>query len=562
LPHRRWFVQRTNPEYIEYLSRAVSVSPAFAQVLINRGIKTPEAVKKFIAPSVDVLLEPFSLSGIKDAVSIIKGAISAGRKILVHGDYDADGITGTAIMVSAIRRAGGEVSYFIPERLRHGYGFHRSGVEYAREMDAGLIVTVDCGITSFEAVEAAKRVGLGVVITDHHEPRHGKDGRVRLPRADAVVNPRLDAGAPLLSGSAVALKVAQALLGIEEVIGMFDLACLGTVADVIPLVEDSRIIVKEGLRQINQSERPGIMALKEVSGIKARAVTAGLLSFTLIPRINASGRIDHAGRVMELLITESTDEAYRLARKIDKLNSKRQRIEENVHTEAMEQLDSKGYDLSIVLASEGWHEGVVGIVASRLVEMYYRPSFVFTIKDGIAQGSARSIPSFDLYEGLMRCSDILISFGGHRQAAGLRLEADRLEEFEERMNRVIADTLTDEDLVPTLTLDAAISIREVNYNLMREINLLEPLGYGNHEPVFGTKGLEVVEPRVVGNNHLKMRLKERSFYIDAIGFDLGEMLEVVESSSRVDVAYIPQVNEWEGGRNIQLKLVGVRPSES
>jgi len=200
-------------------------------------------------------------------------------------------------------------------------------------------------------------------------------------------------------------------------------------------------------------------------------------------------------------------------------------------------------------------------VASRLTEMYYRPSFVFTIKDGIAQGSARSIPSFDLYEGLLKCSDILLSFGGHRQAAGLRLDAERLKEFEERMNQIIAETLTDEDLIPTLTLDASVSLKEVNFNLLREIKLLEPLGYGNPEPVLGTKGLEVIEPRVVGNNHLKMRLKDRSVYIDAIGFDLGEMLEVVESSSRVDVAYIPQINEWEGGKNIQLRLVGVRPSD-
>ena len=561
MPHRRWFVQRTNPEYIRYLSRAASVSPAFAQILINRGIKTPEAIKAFVSPSVDDLIDPVTLSGVKEATGIIKDAIRSGKGILVHGDYDADGITGTAIMFSAIERLGGRVHYFIPERLKHGYGFHKTGVEYAKGVGAELIITVDCGITSFEAVKIAKDEGVEVIITDHHEPKHDRTGALKIPDASAVVNPRLDSGVPVLSGSAVALKVAQALLDVDEAVAMLDLACLGTVADVIPLIEESRVIVKEGLELINEAARPGIKALKEVSGINGRILSAGLLSFTLIPRINASGRIDHAGSVLELLITDDPDRAYKIAQRIDKLNSKRQRIEEDVHNEAMEQLSYKGYDLTIVLASEGWHEGVVGIVASRLTEMYYRPTFVFTIKDGVAQGSARSIPSFDLYDGLLKCSDILLSFGGHRQAAGLRLEAERLEEFEERMNRIIAETLTDEDLIPTLTLDASVSLKEVNFNLLREIKLLEPLGYGNPEPVLGTKGLEVIEPRVVGNNHLKMRLKERSFYIDAIGFDLGEMLDVVESSSRVDVAYIPQINEWEGGRNIQLKLVGVRPSD-
>lgn len=561
MPHRRWFVQRTNQEYIKYLSRAASVSSAFAQILINRGIKTPEAVKGFVSPSVDDLIDPVTLSGVKEATSIIKDAIKSGKGILVHGDYDADGITGTAIMFSAIERLGGKVSYFIPERLKHGYGFHKTGVEYAKGVGAELIITVDCGITSFEAVKIAKEEGIEVIITDHHEPKHDKTGALKIPDASAVVNPRLDSDVPVLSGSAVALKVAQALLGTEEAVTMLDLACLGTVADVIPLIEESRVIVKEGLELINEAARPGIRALKEVSGINGRTLSAGLLSFTLIPRINASGRIDHAGSVLELLITDNPDEAYKIAHRIDKLNSKRQKIEEDVHNEAMEQLNYKGYDLTIVLASEGWHEGVVGIVASRLTEMYYRPSFVFTIKDGIAQGSARSIPSFDLYEGLLKCSDILLSFGGHRQAAGLRLDAERLKEFEERMNQIIAETLTDEDLIPTLTLDASVSLKEVNFNLLREIKLLEPLGYGNPEPVLGTKGLEVIEPRVVGNNHLKMRLKDRSVYIDAIGFDLGEMLEVVESSSRVDVAYIPQINEWEGGKNIQLRLVGVRPSD-
>ncbi len=560
MPNRRWFVQRTNPEYIKYLCRAASVSPAFAQILINRGIKTPDEIRRFISPTMDSLSDALELPGMLEATSVIKEAVKSGKRILVHGDYDTDGLTGTAIMVSALERLGGEVAYFIPDRLSHGYGFNKVGVDFASDMGAHLVVTVDCGITSFEAVDLAKARGIEVVITDHHEPKRDDSGSPILPRAAAVVNPRIDGRAPLLSGSAVAYKVAMALINPSDVADLLDLACLGTVADVIPLIEDSRVIVKEGLRLIDESMRPGVKALKEVSGINGRAVSTGLLSFTLIPRLNASGRIDNANDVIRLLLTGDVDEAYSIARRLNELNSKRQRIEEEVQNEAFEQLKLKGFDLSIVLASEGWHEGVVGIVAARLAEAYYRPAFVFNIKGDIAKGSARSIPSFDLYEGISKCRDLLLAFGGHRQAAGLKLKVENLEEFEHRMNQIISETLSDEDLIPTLTIDASVSLKEVNFNLLREISLLEPLGCGNPEPILGTKGLEFVDPRVVGNNHLKVRLREKSISLDAIGFDMGGMLEMLDGTNSVDVAYTPKLNEWEGGKTLQIRLAGIRPA--
>ncbi|NOZ25157.1 MAG: single-stranded-DNA-specific exonuclease RecJ [Nitrospirae bacterium] len=561
MPDRRWFVQRTNPDYVRYLSRAASVSAAFAQILINRGINTPEDVRAFLDPAMERLSDPFDLPGMKEAVETVRGAIGAGRKIVVHGDYDADGLTGTAVMVSALRRLGAEVYHFIPERMVHGYGFNPPGVEYARRVGAGLIITVDCGISSLEAVRLAVSEGMGVVVTDHHEPVRDAAGVPVLPEADAVVNPRLCGDeCPPLSGSAVAFKLASALLGPDASSDLIDLAALGTIADVIPLIDESRVIVRHGLVLINEGLRPGIKALKDVAGLNGRDVSAGRLAFTVIPRLNAAGRIDNPGEVVRLLLSADHAESAAIAGRLQELNLKRQGIEEEIYQEALSMLEEKGYDRTIVLASEGWHEGVVGIVAARLAEAFYRPAFVFNVRDGIAKGSARSIPPFDLYGGISRCRDMLLSFGGHRQAAGLKLSFEDLGRFEEAMNRIVAETLTEEDLVPTLTIDAAVDLREVNFGLVKELSLLEPLGCGNPEPVLGTKGLEVVGPRVVGNNHLKMRLRHRSFTLDAIGFSMGELIDRIGPDGMVDAVYTPAVNEWENRKSVQLHLRAFRPS--
>ncbi len=559
MPHRRWFVQRTNESYLRYLASTASVSEAFAQVLINRGIKTPEAVRAFLDPTLNRLEDPQEIPNLKRACEVISSAIKAGKRILVHGDYDTDGLTATAIMVSAINHLGGDVVYFIPDRFEHGYGFNPPGVEYATEVGASVIVTVDCGITSHETVKMAKERGISVVITDHHEPLRDSEMGPLVPEADAVVNPLLRDTAnpePNISGATVAIKVAIALAGVEYSQGLLDLACLGTVADLVPLIGDNRIITKEGLRLINDSPRTGIKALKEVSSVKQ--VTAGLLSFTLIPRLNASGRMDNANRVIRLLLTDSYNEAIELAEYLSTINARRQRVEEEVMEEAVEMVKQKGFDRCIVVASEGWHEGVVGIVASRLTDMFYRPAFVFNIEGDMAKGSARSIPPFDLYRGLSRCRDLLIAFGGHKQAAGLRLKASDIEAFESRMNRIITEAVPEEELVPLLKIDASVRLREVTLSLVNELTRMEPFGYGNPEPLLGTKGIEAVNPRIVGRNHLKMFLKENSLVLDAIGFDMGDRIDLLEDRSLVDAVYTPQINDWEGNRTLQLKLHAIR----
>lgn len=577
--NRRWLVSRTNPDYIKYLSKAVSVSPAFAQVLVSRGLKTPQAINDFLNPHISGLSDPFEIDGVKTAVERIKHAADTNETVLVHGDYDADGLTATAIMVHALRTSGIDVHYFIPDRIAHGYGFNPVAVKEAKKLGATLIITVDCGITSFDAASCAKKEGIDVIITDHHEPvvraeeqqSSRAEGycatallRYLLPEAVAVINPKLSSsGSPLaiLSGAGLAFKIAQALSTLHgsrfTVHDLLDLAAIGTMADVVPLTGENRILVKEGMNLIHEGRRQGIKTLKSVAGIDKRELRAGPLSFTLIPRINAAGRISDASDVVRLLLSETEGEAEDLGSWLNRLNSERQKIEEEVYQKAREALRVMHDERVIVLSGEGWHQGVVGIVASRIAEEFYRPTVILSIEDGIAKGSGRSIPSFDLCRGLAECREFLLSFGGHRQAAGVRLKVENIPLFEKAMQRIVENTLSKEDLVPSLEIDADVALSEVNHSLIREIAMLEPFGYCNDEPFLAARKLEVVNPRIVGNNHLKMKLKHGAHSVDAIGFDMGS----AEVSGDVDAVFTPTLNEYNGSSYLQLSLKALRPSQ-
>ncbi|OGW56812.1 MAG: hypothetical protein A2Z09_05700 [Nitrospirae bacterium RBG_16_43_8] len=576
--HRKWLVSRTNPDYIKYLSKAVTVSPAFAQVLVSRGIKTPEAIDSFLNPHISGLSDPFEIDGVKTAVERIKHAADTNETVLVHGDYDADGLTATAIMVYALRTCGIDVHYFIPGRIAHGYGFNPVAVKEAKRLGATLIITVDCGITSFDAAACAKKEGIDVIITDHHEPvvraedqqSSSAEGygatalqRYLLPEAVALINPKLSSsGSPLsiLSGAGLAFKIAQALSTLHGsqfmVHDLLDLAAIGTMADVVPLTGENRILVKEGMKLIHEGRRQGIKTLKSTAGLDKRELRAGLLSFTLIPRINAAGRISDASDVVRLLLSETEGEAEDLGSWLNRLNSERQKIEEAVYQKACEALRVMHDAPVIVLSGEGWHQGVLGIVASRIAEEFYRPTVILSIEDGIAKGSGRSIPSFDLRSGLADCKEFLLSFGGHRQAAGIRLKVENIPLFEKAMQRIVENALSKEDLVPSLEIDADVALSEVNHSLIREIAMLEPVGYSNKEPFFAARKLEVVNPRIVGNNHLKMKLKHGTYSVDAIGFDMGS----AEVSGAVDAVFTPALNEYNGNSYLQLSLKALRPS--
>jgi single-stranded-DNA-specific exonuclease len=572
---RRWFINRTNHEFVDYLSRASSISPFLARVLINRGIKTASAVLDFLTPGITGLSDPFDLPGMRTAVERIKTAEERKERVLVHGDYDTDGLTATVIMVEALRKSGLDVTHLIPVRAVHGYGFNVAAVAEAKKRGVRLIITVDCGITSFDATTAAAREGIDVIITDHHEPAvrqsHDAERGFLVPEAVAVVNPKLlpdGSGLEILSGAGVSFKVAQALavddgfpFSQDDALSLLDLAALGTLADVVPLRGENRSILKEGMRRLQEAERPGVRALKDVCGLTKKTLKAGLLAFTIVPRMNAAGRISDAGDVVRLLLSEDYGEAAGLSEWLDGLNAERQRIEEEVYQHALSKLDRDGADTDtvIVLYEEGWHEGVLGIVASRLAEKFYRPVFIFTLEKGVAKGSARSIPSFDICGGLAECSQLLMTYGGHKQAAGVRMKADNVRSFEEAIRQIAVQSLDKDDLVPMLRIDSDIELPEISHALVRELEMLEPFGCGNAEPLFGARGLGVVTPRTVGNNHLKMRLRKNSQSFDAIGFDMGLLFERLGCPDVIDAVFAPGFNEWNGTRHLQLVLRDVRP---
>jgi single-stranded-DNA-specific exonuclease len=559
----RWYVKKTNPEYIDYISKIASVSPACSQILINRGVKTPEQIELFLNPDIQMLSDPFELQGMKKAIERIIKARKENEKILICGDYDADGLTATSILLEGLRKLSIDADYFIPDRFTDGYGFGDSGLDRAKDIGANLIITVDCGISSFDAVKRADKLGIEVIITDHHEPVRAPNEEVLLPDAFVVVNPKIlpcSYSQSFLSGAGVAFKIVQALFGNgDDTVEFLDLAALGTAADIVPLLGDNRIFVKKGIDLIQSGERAGIRALKSATGIRQDFFKPTFLSFVLVPRLNAAGRMSNARNVVRLLTTKSEAEAEELALWLNDLNSQRQKIEEIVYNEAIQLIGKTDFKAgAIVAASEGWHEGVIGIVAARLADEYYRPAFVFSVRDNILKGSARSIPAFDIYAGLVECRDLLEGFGGHRQAAGISLHAEMLGDFRQRISDFVLSSLGEEDLIPCMNIDVSVRIADINAELINELSRLEPFGTGNDEPLFGAKGLEPYNPRIVGNNHLKMFLKQNGRGIDSIGFDFGRYLELVGANALIDAAFYPTINEWDGGRYLQLNLKAIR----
>lgn len=550
----RWVVSRTNREYLQYLAAGAGISPALAQILVNRKISTPEDATRFLKGSTGDLRDPFLLADMDRAVSRIRKAAESGEVVVIHGDYDVDGLTSTAIMMETLRMIGVNARFIIPNRLTDGYGLSESSVRRAASLGARLIVTVDCGISAVEEVRLANSLGMDVVITDHHSQTG------ELPDAVAVVNPhRVGSDYPFrdLAGAGVAWKVAEALVGRERAMQWIDLAAMGTVADVVPLVDENRIIVKAGLLAMNAAPRPGVRALLQVAGAAGKPVTGTTIGFALGPRMNAAGRLGDAAPVVDLLTTEREDQALAIAGFLHENNRQRQEIEAELLKSARAMIDPADAGVAVACA-EGWHHGVLGIAASRLADEFSRPVILLSVENGLAKGSGRSIPPFDLTGALLRCADMLVGFGGHHQAAGVRIETGRIDEFRTRMSEILAAELDGKPYIPSLRIDAAVSLSDVSYALAREIAMLEPFGCGNPEPVLGCKGVEPQEFRIVGKNHLKMRLRQGLSTLDSIGFDMGGDAGQLQSAGLIDAAFTPQLNEWNGRVSVQLNLKGVR----
>jgi single-stranded-DNA-specific exonuclease len=525
------------------LARELGVSETTASVLVRRGYGDPETARRFLAAA-PPRHDPASLGDVDAAVASIRGAISAGRRICVHGDYDVDGICATALAVLALRELGGDVDWHLPSRFEEGYGVSRETLARFAQEGCGLLLTVDCGITAVEEVAEARAAGLDVVVTDHHRPG------ARLPDCPVVATKPSSYPFPELCGTGVVYKLLEAL-GVEGLERHLDLVALATVADVVPLVDENRAFVVAGLRRLARGGRPGVRALMEAARVDPAAVDAGAIAFRLAPRINAAGRLGHPRSALQLLLTEDEGEARQFAAELEALNRGRQAVEDQILHEALAQLESwterERGRRAYVLAGEGWHRGVIGIVASRLVERVHRPVVLIAGSEDGWTGSGRSIPAFDLHAGLAACADLLERWGGHRAAAGLSIDPANLDTFVDRFSRHAADALTEDDLRPELRVDAVVRGTELTLDLCEELRQLAPFGLGNPGVTLLAVGCELSELGAVGDGkHLKLAVTADGARSGAIAFGQGGQLDRYRRPGIYDVAFRLEANRWNG----------------
>ena len=563
---KRWIVNRVNREQQTALAHSLSISPITASVLMARGVTTTEQASRWLSPLHAIPHDPFLLPDMEKAVDRLHRAVSNGEPVCFYGDYDVDGISATSLYLTFFRGLGANARTYIPHRVREGYGLNERALRTLWQEGVRLVVTSDCGTTAHHEVAVANRLGLDLVITDHHQVE------TRVPPAQAVLNPhRPDSAYPFkgLCSGGLAYKVVQAYCdkygsGDVALNSLQDLVALATVADIVPLQDENRWFVREGLAQISRDARCGIRALKQVAGIKLTCTT-GTIAFKLAPRINAAGRLAHAGTGVRLLTTESELEARTLAEQLEYLNRDRQRIEEGIMAEAVEAVERADVPAALVLGSRRWHVGVVGIVAARLVDRFHRPAAVVAVNEqGIGRGSARAVPEFDLYEALMACRDLLEGFGGHPAAAGFTIRESRLPEFRDRFVQIASGWAGEQLELPGLHVDAEVNLREVDPQLVRELNLLHPFGAGNPEPTLAVRNLSVLDAWVVGDRHLKLRVRHgSSLPFEGIGFGMGSLAELGLSAEwPVDLAFMPEMNRWNGLDQIQLRIRDVKPSQT
>lgn len=556
-----WKVKTPVPALSRILAHQLGVSQVVAQLLINRGIHTTEQGRLFLSSELTSLHRPFLFKDMNKAVNRIIKAVEAGEKILVYGDYDADGLTATALLVKVFRDLGQDVDFYVPNRLIEGYGLHLAVLQKARDNGTSLVVTVDCGISALSEARWAEENGLDLIITDHHEPPP------EIPPAFALLNPKIpgcEYPFKELAGVGVALKLAQALLetagrGSAAWQEYLDLACLGTVADIVPMHGENRILVKHGLQVLANTRSAGLEALVSSSGIKKGNLGPREVGFGLAPRLNAAGRIGSPDLALKLLLTDNTEEAQELACVLNKGNQERQKIESAVLGEALVLLEERP-ELSqspvITLASENWHSGVIGIVASRLIDRFYRPVFLLSLEGDEGKGSARSIPGFNIHKALAYCQKHLLDFGGHEMAAGFAIKRSNIESFFKELNIYAEKVIGDKRMIPLLDVDGFVDIGQVSEGLVNEIIKLRPFGHANSDPLLVCRKATLMESRGVGKGaaHLKLRLRTGDSVLDGIGFNLGAYAEVLATAESVDIVFVPGMNEYNGRRNVQLEV--------
>ena len=561
----RWVLaERPAPELLEATRRDLNIPAVMAKILINRNIVDVEAAKAFLYPSLDYLLDPFLMADMPEAVDRIWAAIQAGERIMVHGDYDVDGVTGTALLVRTLEALGADIDFYIPHRLEAGYGISRYGIDEGRRRQVKLLISVDCGITAVAETAYAQSKGLDIIITDHHQPSD-------LPDARAVVNPKRP-GCPYpfkeLPGVALAFKLADAVyrrkaVDLKPVYENLDLVALGCAADIVPLVGENRVLVTCGLAQMQHTQNLGLQALLERLDLKNRRLGTGQLIFVLAPRINALGRMGSALDAVTLLTTADAEEARRIAEVLEHQNQKRRQVDDRMFREALTQVETHvdpDRDRAVVLASEDWHPGVIGIVASRIAEKIHLPTVLISVDRERSKGSGRSIPGFDLYAALAQCQQHLIAFGGHTYAAGLTIDAKQIEAFREGFLAASAGLITPDVLVPQLYIESELLLDQVDMRLVEALRRFAPFGAENPRPVMMSRNVEVVGGiDVVGRNHLKFKARQNGRVLDCIGFNLGHLAyRLSPGEANLDMAYVIEENEWRGKKEIQLQIKDLR----
>lgn len=560
-----------NDSGLSRLQDCLGTDRIIASLLLQRNINTFEEAKNFFRPELSHLHDPFLMKDMDKAVERIQTALMSNEKILVYGDYDVDGTTAVALFYSFINSHTPSVDFYIPDRYSEGYGISYQGIQYAKESGCKLIISLDCGIKSIDHVEYAKQLGIDFIICDHHLPSD------KLPDAVAILDPKqTDCNYPYkeLSGCAIGFKLVQAISiknqwEFEPIENYLDLVAISIAADIVPITGENRTLAYFGLKKLNMKKRPGILALLEnvrQDGQKTeKEITISNIVFTIGPRINAAGRIDHGSKAVKLLASKNFEEAKKIAFEINKNNSDRRDLDIGTTNEALEMIVDSGslsQRKSTVLFSEKWHKGVVGIVASRITEHYYKPTVILTESNGMVMGSARSVKDFDLYQAIEQCSDLLEQFGGHKYAAGLAMKPENLDAFSKKFEEVVASSITDEMLIPKEEIDLQINFNEINDKLLRVLLQFAPHGPGNMTPVFCTMSVsDSGFARVVGNNHLKLELFQEGNFKDkfnAIGFNMGDYLPFFQQKRNINVCYTINENEYANKKSLQLVIRSIQ----
>ena len=561
----RWSLLNPNQNTVSSVKKAFRTSEVIAKVLANRNILNPNLARPFFTPNLDMLHNPYLMQDMDKAVERVLKNIKSGKPIMVFGDYDVDGTTGAAALYLAFQKFGADVTYYIPDREKEGYGLSYHGIEVAKDIGIDLIITCDCGINAFVQVDFANEQNIDIIITDHHTTD------TELPKAHAILNPkRKDCEYPFkgLCGGGVAFKLITAvgnelnipLTDYEEII---PLITLGIAADVVPIKDENRVLVHHGLNILKNLEKPGLKTLLELAGLKGH-ISVGQLVFSIAPRINAAGRLGDANRAVELLVTDDQDKARLLAKELDNENKRRQMIQQAVVDEALLKVNAEA-DLknenALVLANAGWHPGVVGIVASKIKEEFNRPTIIIALENGSGKGSARSVAGFDLYEALTACKTHLDGYGGHPMAAGLTLSNQKLEDFKKAFIDFANERLTKENLQATLTLDSEMALQDITPRFMEFLDKLSPYGPGNMRPKFAIRNVEIAGvPKVIGKTgeHIRFKIKQGLKSYPAVGFGLSNKYEMLITGQPVDIACVVETNEWQGNTSIQMNVRDIK----